>query len=69
MSRVVRTTQFLAGLGTKVALKGANFNTQGLDRESNMDGEFTYAWRDRVTEIVFHVTTMMPTNLSMTRNA
>jgi len=54
---------FLAGLGTKVALKGANFNTQGLDRESNMDGEFTYAWRDRVTEIVFHVTTMMPTNL------
>ncbi|KAI9878186.1 MAG: Tuberous sclerosis 2-like protein [Pleopsidium flavum] len=56
-------TSFLAGLGTKVALKGANFNTQGLDRESNMDGEFTYAWRDRVTEIVFHITTMMPTDL------
>ena len=54
---------FLSGLGTKVALKGAGFNTQGLDRESNMDGEFTYAWRDRVTELVFHVTTMMPTNL------
>lgn len=54
---------FLSGLGTKVALKGAGFNTQGLDRESDMDGEFTYAWRDRVTELVFHVTTMMPTNL------
>ncbi|KAL2815963.1 hypothetical protein BJX63DRAFT_154039 [Aspergillus granulosus] len=51
---------FLSGLGTKVALKGARFNTQGLHAET--DGEFTYAWRDRVTEIVYHVTTMMPTN-------
>ena len=55
---------FLSGLGTKVALKGANFNTQGLDREFDTDGEFTYAWRDRVTELVFYVTTMMPTTLS-----
>ncbi|KAI9367590.1 hypothetical protein BJX61DRAFT_527699 [Aspergillus egyptiacus] len=51
---------FLSGLGTKVALSGARFNTQGLHAET--DGEFTYAWRDRVTEIVYHVTTMMPTN-------
>ncbi|KAL3495582.1 hypothetical protein BJX62DRAFT_174583 [Aspergillus germanicus] len=51
---------FLSGLGTKVALKGARFNTQGLHAET--DGDFTYAWRDRVTEIVYHVTTMMPTN-------
>ncbi|KAL8693644.1 MAG: hypothetical protein Q9218_001554 [Villophora microphyllina] len=54
---------FLAGLGTKVTLKGATFNTQGLDRQEDMDGTHTYAWRDRVTEIVFHVPTMMPTNL------
>lgn len=53
---------FLSGLGTKVSLQGATFNTQGLDRESNRDGTHTYAWRDRVTEIVFHITTMMPTN-------
>ena len=53
---------FLSGLGTKVALQGATFNTQGLDRESNRDGTHTYAWRDRVTEIVFHITTMMPTH-------
>jgi hypothetical protein len=52
---------FLAGLGTKVSLKNAKFNPQGL--EYGRDGEFTYAWRDRVTEIVYHVTTMMPTNL------
>lgn len=55
--------QFLSGLGTKVRLQDAKFNTQGLDRESDSDGTHTYAWRDRVTEIVFHVVTMMPTDL------
>ena len=54
--------EFLAGLGTKVRLQDAIFNTQGLDRASDIDGTHTYAWRDRVSEIVFHVTTMMPTN-------
>jgi hypothetical protein len=44
-------------------LKGATFNTQGLDRENDIDGQYAYCWRDRVTEIVFHVTTQMPTNL------
>ncbi|QKX57073.1 uncharacterized protein TRUGW13939_04181 [Talaromyces rugulosus] len=52
---------FLAGLGTKVSIRNAQFNTQGL--YSDLDGEFTYAWRDRVAEIVYHVATMMPTNL------
>lgn len=56
-------TAFLSGLGTLTRLKGANFNTQGLDRRSGADGEYTFCWRDRVTEIVFHVTTQMPTNL------
>ncbi|KAI9683820.1 MAG: Tuberous sclerosis 2-like protein [Trizodia sp. TS-e1964] len=55
--------QLLEGLGTLTKLKGATFNTQGLDREYNTDGEFTFCWRDRVTEIVFHVPTQMPTNL------
>ena len=54
---------FLSGLGTKVPLKGAKFNTQGLDRRTDEDGIYTYAWRDRITEIVFHVPTMMPTDL------
>ncbi|KAH8598261.1 hypothetical protein B0O99DRAFT_506748 [Bisporella sp. PMI_857] len=57
-------THFLSGLGTLTKLKGANFNTQGLDRYSDSDGEYAFCWRDRVTEIVFHVTTQMPTNLS-----
>ncbi|KAL4898587.1 hypothetical protein BDV59DRAFT_6505 [Aspergillus ambiguus] len=51
---------FLSKLGTKVPLKGAQFNTQGL--HADLDGDSTYAWRDRVTEIVYHVATMMPTN-------
>lgn len=56
-------TSFITSLGTLIRLKGANFNTQGLDREFDTDGEFAIAWRDRVTELVFHITTMMPTNL------
>ena len=51
---------FLSKLGFKVGLKEAKFNTQGLDRQYETDGSHTYAWRDRVTEIVFHVPTMMP---------
>ncbi|KAI9753031.1 MAG: putative ATP-dependent RNA helicase DHR1 [Chaenotheca gracillima] len=54
--------EFLAKIGTLVRLKGAGFNTQGLDREWDTDGEWAICWRDRVTEIVFHVTTLMPTN-------
>lgn len=60
--------RFLEGLGTLTRLKGATFNTQGLDREYDSDGQFTICWRDRVTEIVFHVTTQMPTNLSADPN-
>jgi Domain of unknown function (DUF3384)/Rap/ran-GAP/Tuberin len=56
-------TDFLSGLGIPTKLQGATFNTQGLDRQYNTDGEYTFCWRDRVTEMVFHVTTLMPTNL------
>lgn len=56
--------EFLNGIGTLTKLKGAEFNTQGLDREYDTDGQYTFCWRDRVTEIVFHVTTQMPTNLN-----
>lgn len=55
--------EFLNGIGTLTKLKGAEFNTQGLDREYDTDGQYTFCWRDRVTEIVFHVTTQMPTNI------
>ena len=55
--------RFLKGLGALTELKGATFNTQGLDRENDMDGKYTYCFRDRVTEVVFHILTQMPTNL------
>ncbi|RYC64416.1 hypothetical protein CHU98_g1779 [Xylaria longipes] len=55
--------EFLNGLGTLTKLKGAAFNLQGLDRQYDTDGEYTFCWRDRVTELVFHVTTQMPTDL------
>ncbi len=54
--------EFLNGLGTLVRLKGATFNTQGLNRQDDSDGAYTFCWRDRVTEMVFHVTTQMPTD-------
>ncbi|CAG8907630.1 unnamed protein product [Penicillium nalgiovense] len=50
----------LSGLGIKVSLRNPQFNPQGLYADT--DGEYTYAWRDRVTEIVYHVATMMPTD-------
>ncbi len=55
-------TEFLTELGTLIRLKGAKFNTQGLDREMDMDGQYTFCWRDRVTELVFHIPVMMPTD-------
>jgi hypothetical protein len=55
--------RFLTELGTLTRLKGANFNLQGLDRSDDVDGKYTYCWRDRATEIVFQITTMMPNDL------
>ncbi|RMD41479.1 hypothetical protein DV735_g3666, partial [Chaetothyriales sp. CBS 134920] len=51
---------FLSLLGTKVSLKSpcGLVNPQGLNYPT--DGEWTMAWCDRTTEIVFLVPTMMP---------
>jgi len=54
--------EFLHGLGYKVSLEPPlRFNPQGL--EFGRDGSYTIAWRDRITEIVYHIPTLMPTNL------
>jgi hypothetical protein len=55
-------TSFVTGLGTLARLKNAKFNTGGLDTRGDADGEFTYVWRDRCMELVYHITTMMPTD-------
>lgn len=52
--------EFLEDLGNLRKLKGANFNTQGLDRVDDGDGAYTMVWNNAVTELVYHITTFMP---------
>lgn len=52
--------EFLDDIGTLRKLKGATFNSQGLDRAEDMDGEFTIVWNNEITELVYHITTFMP---------
>lgn len=52
--------EFLEDMGTLRKLKGATFNTQGLDRQDDLDGAYTIVWNNDVTELVYHITTFMP---------
>lgn len=52
--------EFLEDIGTLRKLKGATFNSQGLDRSEDMDGQFTIVWNNDITELVYHITTFMP---------
>ncbi|KAE9979085.1 hypothetical protein Vi05172_g2545 [Venturia inaequalis] len=56
-------TSFIEKLGFLTRVTGAKFSLQGLDQQDGIDGEYTYCWRDRATEIIFHIPTMMPTDL------
>lgn len=60
--------EFVKNLGALERLRGAAFNTQGLDRAEDTDGEFAIVWHNKVTEVVFHVTTMMPNSDDATTN-
>lgn len=53
---------FMDGLGTLCPFEGTYFKTQG-GYDETIDGVATYAWRDRISEMIFHVPSMMPTNL------
>ncbi|CAK3805071.1 Rap ran-GTPase-activating [Lecanosticta acicola] len=53
---------FLEDMGSLRKLKGATFNTQGLDRQDDLDGAYTIVWNNDVTELVYHITTFMPNN-------
>ncbi|KAG2219358.1 hypothetical protein INT45_011266 [Circinella minor] len=55
--------KLLNALGEIELLKGRTDNTGGLDREMDIDGRFAYFWKDDVTRVIFHVATLMPTNL------
>ncbi|GAA5961423.1 hypothetical protein JCM8115_003444 [Rhodotorula mucilaginosa] len=57
--------EFIAGLGSLVRLQGSrefNIYTGGLDQENDFDGKWTYCWDDDISQMVFHVATLMPTN-------
>ncbi|GAA5869589.1 hypothetical protein JCM3774_005488 [Rhodotorula dairenensis] len=57
--------EFISGLGTLVRLKGSrefNIYSGGLDQENDFDGKWTYCWDDDISQMVFHVATLMPTN-------
>lgn len=57
--------RFLSALGKLVRLKGCKtYYTGGLDVENDFNGQWTYVWDDDITQIVFHVATLMPTNLA-----
>ncbi|KAK0313430.1 Tuberous sclerosis 2-like protein [Friedmanniomyces endolithicus] len=55
-------------LGDLEEVKGATFNTQGLDRVGDNDGPHVIIWRNQVTELVFHITTMMPNSDDVREN-
>lgn len=57
-----RYSEFLQRLGTLVMLKNVDETSiflGGLDRLGE-HGTFTYIWHDDVTQVVFHVATLMP---------
>jgi hypothetical protein len=54
---------FLRHLGSLVSLKEEHSHgiyTAGLDRHSRADGEYSVMWQDQVTQVMFHVATLMP---------
>ncbi|PLW34236.1 hypothetical protein PCANC_19490 [Puccinia coronata f. sp. avenae] len=54
---------FLSSLGQLVRLKGCeHFNTGGLDSKNDSNGKFAYMWGDDITQICFHIATLMPTS-------
>lgn len=53
---------FLVGIGDLARLKGnTSIYTGGLDANTDEDGEFAYFWKDKITQVIFHTCTLMPT--------
>ena len=47
-------------LGVRLRPDCKDIFTGGLDTTNDVDGEYAYYWQDDVTQIIFHVATMMP---------
>jgi hypothetical protein len=58
--------EFLEQLGDLVRLRGnTDIYTGGLDTSTDEDGEFAYASREKICQIIFHTCTLMPTKLDI----
>lgn len=54
---------FLSSIGTLIRLKGCeHYTTGGLDTKDDQNGKFAYMWGDDITQICFHVATLMPSS-------
>jgi hypothetical protein len=57
--------EFVSKLGTLTLLKGSRAGglyAGGLDQEHDTDGKWAYIWDDDISQIIFHVATLMPTD-------
>ena len=57
--------ELISGLGRIIRLKGCQEYTGGLDCETGLDGTSTVSWDDDISQIIFHIATLMPTNLEV----
>ncbi|GMM36429.1 hypothetical protein DASC09_037540 [Saccharomycopsis crataegensis] len=54
---------FLSNIGELISLKNnTTFYTGGLN--ADIDGEYAYCWDDKVSQLLFHTTTLMPSKNS-----
>lgn len=56
-----RYLEFLQTLGRLQRLRGCEDYCGGLDTSGDADGEYFYVWTGDVTQVVYHVATLMPT--------
>lgn len=53
--------KFLSQFGRLITLKDCkSFYVGGLDTENNVDGEYAYGWNDKILQLIYHTTTLMP---------
>ncbi|CCH41459.1 Tuberous sclerosis 2 protein [Wickerhamomyces ciferrii] len=53
--------KFLSKFGRLIKLKNCkSFYVGGLDIDNNNDGEYAYGWNDKILQLIYHTTTLMP---------
>lgn len=53
--------KFLSQFGRLIKLKDCkSFYVGGLDTENDVDGEYAYGWNDKILQLIYHTTTIMP---------